>query len=240
MAPNPQDCTTPQPAAQAPKAGSLSELRELRHAVAVQAVEGIEAPRTGRPPKLTSEASAIICGHLEHGGTIEAACRLAGVSVASVGSWQSQAATAARAVEAGADPDELPDMAQRCLSFLGAVGRARARAEAWALKELRRACTDVEDTRGNLRRGDWRAAAFVLERSNPLRWGPKAVVAHVGEAASPRRRVIIERREGARGTRTVEVSAVDAVPDPAPDHPHPTMDVNPPQAEPEARSEPPA
>ena len=186
------------------KAAEVERASQIRAEVLAVAVEGVEAPRTGRPLKLTPLVEQTICRHLELGGTVEAACRLADVAVSSFWSWQATAARAVQLVEAG---DTLGATEERALAFLGAVSRARARAEAWALGELHRATKDVEDSRGNLRRGDWRAAAFVLERSQPSRWGQKAEVRHVDSGGEQRRRVVIERREGARGTRTVEAEA---------------------------------
>lgn len=55
--------------------------------------------------------------------------------------------------------------------FLEMVTRAEARAEVTATIAIKSAMTDSVDAQGRTIPGDWRAAAFFLERRNPNEWG---------------------------------------------------------------------
>lgn len=151
--------------------------------------------------KLTEERARVICEHLAAGGKLKAACALAGIDGATYAKWMREGSRVQEAAIRSKDYDleSFTEEQRRCAAFVPAVSNARAQAEEWAISVLR-AATDplVDEKTGRVvRHGDWRSAAFLLERGQPKEWGPKAEVSHSGEVVE-RRRIVIERREGAR------------------------------------------
>jgi hypothetical protein len=102
-------------------------------------------PRTGRPSKLTPEARDRLCRAIRAGCSLKDAALCAGIDRATLQRWLARG----RAEQAG----EYCDLC-------GAVTRARAECEVRCLALINRAA-----------RKDWRAAAWLLERRYPQRFG---------------------------------------------------------------------
>src|SRR3954452_14643657 len=100
------------------------------------------------PTKLTDDVSEKITLVVRHGGSVEAGAAAAGVTQRTVRSWM------ARGQRSGAR--EAPYRA-----FRDAVERAQAEQEADLVASVNRGA-----------RRSWRAAAWLLERRYPERWGP--------------------------------------------------------------------
>jgi transposase len=91
--------------------------------------------------KLTAETERVICAALAAGNTIKTAAAIAGIGEATITEW-------------------LRSERPRHRKFQAAVEKAQGEHEA----EL------VEIMRKQARRGSWRCAAWLLERSDPERW----------------------------------------------------------------------
>lgn len=100
--------------------------------------------KPGRPTKLTPQVQERICGGLVNGGTIEAAAGAAGVDERTFYRWVARG-------ETGEEP---------YCQFCQAVQKARDEAEQRLLSIIADAAPDT-----------WQAAAWILERSRPQRWG---------------------------------------------------------------------
>lgn len=99
----------------------------------------------GRPSKLTPEIQSRICAVLRAGNYREVACAKAGVHYATFARWMADG----KAATAGPFRE-----------FHDAVKRAEAYAEAKLLGQIRTASVE-----------NWQAAAWMLERKTPDRWG---------------------------------------------------------------------
>jgi transposase len=97
--------------------------------------------------KLTPATVAAVLGNLAAGNYIETSCAAAGISKQTFYSWKEKG-------------EEDPDSAYG--EFLELVERARAQAEAANLRIIRKAATD-----------SWQAAAWLLERVYPERYGQR-------------------------------------------------------------------
>lgn len=104
----------------------------------------------GRPTKLTETVRDKICDAVEKGATFETSCEAIGIAASTGWEWLARGT--------GRDPDRpsTPEFAE----FAEALTRARARAEQREVELILRAAED-----------DWRAAAWMLERRNPARYG---------------------------------------------------------------------
>ncbi len=96
---------------------------------------------TGAPTKCTPETMDILCAAMESLGFVGAACARAGVARSTVDEWALRG-------KAGEEP---------FATFAARWAQARARANA----------TLLEQVRGASAGGDWRAAAWLLERAHP-------------------------------------------------------------------------
>lgn len=114
----------------------------------------------GRADKLTPETQKKILDAVRAGAYMEQAAHHAGINQATLYRW----------LERGAG-DDAP---ARFREFREALTRARADAEVGAVAALRRAMPD-----------DWRAAAFFLERSFPVRWRRRDSHEHTGPDGGP-------------------------------------------------------
>lgn len=123
--------------------------------------------RRGRPSKLTPELTARLCAYLRDGHYIATACQLAGITEATYHAW---------AAKGRATPGSVFS------EFLESMEAARAHAEADALSAIRSAMQPwrrrvTSSARGDRylqetdMPGDWRAAAWYLERAYPERYG---------------------------------------------------------------------
>lgn len=102
----------------------------------------------GRPSKLTTERQAEIVKMVKAGVPNATAAQVAGVTESTFYLW----------MEKGQDPENHDPI---YTEFSEAVLRARAEAEA----------AMVANIRLHARNGDWKADAWLLERSRPERWG---------------------------------------------------------------------
>lgn len=107
----------------------------------------------GRPTKLSDEITQTICEHLREGGYAETAAAAAGVSKSTFYEWM------ARGDAAGAKKVDEPYRI-----FRARIEEARAMGETVRVQQIADAA-----------KNDWRAAAWMLEREHPDRWGgPRA------------------------------------------------------------------
>ncbi len=104
----------------------------------------------GRQSKLTDEVQRKIVEIVKIGGYLESAAMAAGIATGTLHRWMAEG-----------DPDgNLPQhFKQR--EFREAVTRGRAEFEAIALAQIQKAATT----------GDWKASAWVLERTRPKEYG---------------------------------------------------------------------
>jgi hypothetical protein len=107
-----------------------------------------------RPTKLTKAVQERICSALREGNYFSVACEGAGVAASTGREWVARGEGRCPGRPAG------PPYA----AFAAAVKKARAEAEASALRQVRQAAND----------GTWQAAAWLLERGHPERWGRRA------------------------------------------------------------------
>lgn len=101
--------------------------------------------KRGRPIKLTPELQETLCGAIQEGNYIETACAFAGVSRQTVRNWMKRGARQSRG---------------QYRDFLDALKKAHAIAEAKNVRVISVAAKD-----------QWYAAAWMLERRYPKRWG---------------------------------------------------------------------
>ena len=113
----------------------------------------------GRVSKLTPETHALIVRLIGAGNYLETAAASAGVSSSTMREWLRRGAREEDGIYA-----ELAD----------AVSKATGEAEAKDVIQISKAAAD----------GEWRAAAWKLERRYPERFGQKLTVEAKGEAAS--------------------------------------------------------
>ena len=99
----------------------------------------------GRPLKLTKELQDRVCSYLRAGNYIETACKAAGIVKETLYRWLKRAAAG------DGEPFE---------GFREAVEAAQAQAEVRGVALVSKAGQE-----------DWRAAAWMLERKFPKRWG---------------------------------------------------------------------
>jgi len=111
-----------------------------------------------RRSKLTDEMQTKIAALLRSGNYIETACGVAGIGVSTFYGW----------LERG-EADQEAGTPSAFLEFSEAVHRARAEGEAMLLQQIRQAAPK-----------DWRAAAWILERTMPAKYGRRAEIKHGG------------------------------------------------------------
>lgn len=134
--------------------------------------------RGGRPTKLNEQVIAEICRFIEAGNWFEVSCRLAGINEETGNVWLR--------LGRGQDvPNHKPQPIHK--QFTEAVQAAVDRREAALAMRIRQAAqprdvttrSTTVDKDGNRTEtvrearedGDWRAAAWILERTAPDRWG---------------------------------------------------------------------
>jgi len=111
-----------------------------------------------RRSKLTEDLQHKITALLRNGNYVETACGAAGISVSTFYAW----------MERG-EADERAGTQSAFLEFSEAVHRTRAEGEALLLQQIRQAAPT-----------DWRAAAWILERTAPERFGRRTEIKHDG------------------------------------------------------------
>ena len=105
--------------------------------------------KRGRKTKLTPELQERICNYIENGYTIEQSCALAGINVATYYNWKKWG----RQAKSG-----------KFFEFFKAAETSEKVAEAKFLSTILKAA--VGDPEKKVK-GDWKAAAWYLERKNP-------------------------------------------------------------------------
>jgi transposase len=103
--------------------------------------------KKGRPCKLTKKLQDELCEHIQEGNYLDTACRIVGIDYATMRRW------ILRGEEEGQG---------KFYNFCEAIKRAEALAEAWRVKQIKKASYE-----------DWKANAWYLERKYPQRWGKK-------------------------------------------------------------------
>jgi len=124
----------------------------------------VAKPRRGRPPgsgKLDRELTERICTAIAAGNTLKTSAALAGVNPGTVSTWLTMGKR-----------DDSPEIYRE---FSEEVQKARAVAEARAVQHITRAAGE----------GQWTAAAWFLERTNPNEWGKKDRVEVSGPDGAP-------------------------------------------------------
>lgn len=135
----------------------------------------------GRPTKLDADLQRSMVRHLRRGLTIEATCDIVGIDRQSYYNWMERG-------EQGEEP---------YLTFFGAIKQAMGQSEAVALAVVRKAALGwiegktvhkvdsdgkSETTTTTLRRFEWQAAAWMLERRFPDKYS-RTVKVDEGEKA---------------------------------------------------------
>lgn len=105
--------------------------------------------KRGRKSKLTPELQERICNYIENGYTIEQACALSGIGESTYYDWKKRGKKSKRG---------------KFSDFLEAVKKAEKIAESKYLAIITKAA--VGDPLKGVK-GDWKAAAWYLERRNP-------------------------------------------------------------------------
>lgn len=148
--------------------------------------------KTGRKSKLTTALIANLEMILQGGSTIKDACAYAGISDATYYGWLQEAQKIAQRTKR---PNPLSSSARERdaalrLEFLERTQRARAVPRIEAIALIRKSFQD----------GNWQAAAWYLERSDPENWGRKVIdtrltrqAAQAPETVTPTRQPEAER-----------------------------------------------
>lgn len=116
----------------------------------------------GRPTKCTPELIARFAEQLEKGMYFEPTCALIGISKVTAYGWINRGRAELERVAEDPRRSILKDE-QVFVDFLNACEEATANAEGQALEIIHHAA-------GNKHDGEWRAAAWFLERRLPDRW----------------------------------------------------------------------
>ena len=125
-------------------------------------------PRTrGRPTVLTADVQDRIVTAIRAGSYLDDAAAYAGISRAVVFRWLAQGKDAQQRHEAG---ETLTDFETILIDFVDAVENARAQAVIRNVGIIQSAAQD----------GQWQAAAWYLERTNPRKWGRHETVEITG------------------------------------------------------------
>ncbi|NIM50412.1 MAG: hypothetical protein GTO22_14375 [Gemmatimonadales bacterium] len=126
----------------------------------------------GRPTILTREVLAELTRVLSSGCHIETACHFVGVSKPSMHRWVRAGQKLEADIEAGVPIDpERREREQIYLEFRHALKESIAKAEIGSLATIRNAAKEK-----------WQAAAWILERRFPDRWGRTIQQVEHGEA----------------------------------------------------------
>lgn len=131
---------------------------------------------TGRPTKCTPELIEEFSDTLERVLYVETACALHDISKVTYYNWTKRAERELERVAQDGrrrvSKDEAP-----FVEFLNVCARARAKAEDKLL------CT-IDDHATKDADGDWKAAAWKLERAFPYKWGKRERIEHSGKVDS--------------------------------------------------------
>lgn len=130
-------------------------------------------------PKLTPQVIEKVCEGLRFGAYFESSCRYAGIAPQTAYQWLALAKEEAERQEK--PPDSRPDRNKRykpgMMDFAEAVSRVGAEREVALSGVVLRAATGRNDANGNpVVPGDWKAAAWLLERRFPNNWAQQQKV----------------------------------------------------------------
>lgn len=122
-----------------------------------------QQPGRGRPSQFNQERATRLIQAVRGGNYLVTASGFAGISYSTLRRW----------IQKAEDPNAPPEYA----IFREELEKARADAEVAALAKIQKAASE----------GDWRPAAWFLERSFPDRWGRRETsrVELVGEGGGP-------------------------------------------------------
>ena len=118
----------------------------------------------GRPGKLTPETHKAIVDAVRAGNYAETAAMAAGITPATFYNWTARGREAKQGIY---------------FEFLDAIEKAKASAEIRDVALIERAATDT-----------WTAAAWMLERKFPARWGRREKLEVAGDGGGPVKIVI--------------------------------------------------
>ena len=118
---------------------------------------GLTLLTVGRPHRLTSDMQQRITDRIEQGMRPQYAAIASGISRSTFHAWMARG----RHARDAAEKDELSAAEEPFLDFLDAVERALTVPEMRAVSVIQDSAT----------KGSWRAAAWLLERRWPERWG---------------------------------------------------------------------
>lgn len=136
-------------------------------------------PRVGRPTKLNAETQKKVCDAILVGATYEAAAQYAGITYETFNEWM-------KAGRAAAAPNAFSE-------FSEAVDRANAEAQVFFAMNIKDAA----------RGGDWRAAAWMLERRFPKDYGAVTKAELTGRDGAP---IEVRDMEAVRALRWKQVA----------------------------------
>lgn len=121
----------------------------------------------GRPTKLTSEIQERILGAIRSGAYNETAAAYAGIAESTFYAWLAKA---------NADREAHPESGTDFTEFQEAVEKAQSEAELEKLLIIRAAAKGTPTSEGVPgTAGTWQAAAWMLERQHPDRYGRRIV-----------------------------------------------------------------
>lgn len=124
-----------------------------------------------RPTKLTPDVQNIIISAIERGHTYESACGLAGIHYDTFNEWRKRGN---EEIERLKNPRcKLKEDEGPFVEFSEALTRAEAGMVENALLAI-----DMGALGDGARPGDWRAAAWKLERRKPDDWGQRSKIVH--------------------------------------------------------------
>lgn len=163
----------------------------------------------GRPSKLTSELRRRICKLLKAGDHIKTVCDTTNITQSTFYLWRDRGET-----------DLEQNLETEFSEFSEAVRRARAIAESRNVQRVLKSArggevvtrttvkvengVEVRTVSSQQLPGDWRAAAWWLEKSFPQRWGNRTRLEHSGPDGGPiPTGVVITMPDNGRGDRVV-------------------------------------
>ena len=112
----------------------------------------------GAPPKITYELINKIAAALQRGSYVETAAAYCGIHKSALYKWLKKGNEKPRSIHG---------------ALVDAVSKAMAQAELSDLDKIQKAADN----------GEWKAAAWRLERRHPKKWGHRAAVEHSGSIA---------------------------------------------------------
>ena len=125
----------------------------------------------GRPCSLTPEVQAVLLKAVERGLPLKESALLAGISYDTLNRWRNN----------GESETAEPVFRNFCKALLQAQAKA--------------VDTLVSQIQSAAKKGDWKAAAWILERRHPHDWGRQERLEHTGPNGSPIATVALSAEE---------------------------------------------